>query len=339
MNIKEENKHIYQAAKKARHALEAISIKDVISSKKRRTFHPLLALEETISIGDFLKQLKEHNFLSAPVYRTLPDKSRVYTGIVSVSDVVAASVFEQIFDSTEEFDEANFFDFIDRLEPETFFKSPVKSLIAASKESANPWILYSGEPITALIDLFTKQKQHRCLVIDEEVLRSSLITPIPASASLCLLSQTDVLRYLHTSKQVGGTKLSHAIVEPILDVPISSLPSLGGPKAIMAVLDTHSALHGFRTMFIDQLQGLPIVSHNGEVVGNLSASDMRGVTVDNLKSISLPVYEFLEKMGRSPDDTIKVDQVRTLSLEESLESAMEKLLKLKIHRLWVSPFL
>ena len=88
-------------------------------------------------------------------------------------------------------------------------------------------------------------------------------------------------------------------------------------------------------MFIDGLQGIPIVNHNGEVVGNLSASDMRGVTLENLKSISLPVYEFLEKMGRKPEDVVKVDQIRTLSLNESLDSAMEKILKLQIHRLWV----
>ena len=106
-------------------------------------------------------------------------------------------------------------------------------------------------------------------------------------------------------------------------------------KKLFNIQDTQSALHGFRTMFIDRLQGVPIVNHNGEVVGNLSASDMRGVTLESLKSISLPVYEFLEKMGRRPEDTIKVDQIRTLTLEETLESAMEKLLRLQIHRLWV----
>ena len=36
---------------------------------------------------------------------------RVYTAIVSVDDVLNVAVFQQIFDSKEEFDEANFFDY------------------------------------------------------------------------------------------------------------------------------------------------------------------------------------------------------------------------------------
>ena len=88
-------------------------------------------------------------------------------------------------------------------------------------------------------------------------------------------------------------------------------------------------------MFLDGLQGVPIVNLKGEVVGSLSASDMRGVTLDNLSSIYLPAFEFLEKMGRPLDHPIKVDQVRTLALDETLDSAMEKILKLQIHRLWV----
>ncbi len=152
-----------------------------------------------------------------------------------MNDIVAASVFEQIFDTTEEFDEANFFDFIDRLDPEDFFNAPVKNLIAATNESANPWILYSGESLSALIDLFTKEQQHRCLVIDEEILQNSIKSPVPASASLSLVSQTDLLRYIHASK-LGNTRLAANLVEPLLDTPITSLPSLGGPKAIMAML-------------------------------------------------------------------------------------------------------
>lgn len=111
----------------------------------------------------------------------------------------------------------------------------MKNIIAATNESANPWILYSGESLSALVDLFTKEQQHRCLVIDEEILQNSIKSPVPASASLSLVSQTDLLRYIHASKS-GNTRFAANLVEPLLDTPVTSLPSLGGPKAIMAML-------------------------------------------------------------------------------------------------------
>lgn len=124
-------------------------------------------------------------------------------------------------------------------------------------------------------------------------------------------------------------------LEPIFDLAVSSLPSLGGTKKIMAMLHEHSALHGFRTMFIDNIQAVPVVNRQGQIVANLSASDMRGISVDNLKTLSLPVFEFLESIGRGVNQLVSVDQVATLSPDATIERAVAKLLKLKLHRLWV----
>ncbi|KAJ3306454.1 hypothetical protein HDV03_005064 [Kappamyces sp. JEL0829] len=322
------------AAFKAQEALKNVPIKEVLQHKRSRAFLPFVAVNQETTIKEFLKVLSDHSFLSAPIYYAQPDGDRIYTGIVSVNDVLNVAVFQQIFDSKEDFDEANFFDYLERVEPREFFKAPVKTLVGASNESANPWLFYSSDNLFELITVFTTGKQHRALVIDEEVLQRSEQSPIPASASVLLISQTDVVSFLQASKN-GESTLPAQVIEPLLDVELKALPSLGGAKATMAMLDTHSALHGFRTMYLDNLAGLPVINKQGQVVANLSSSDLRGLTLDKVGNISLPVFEFLETLDRKPDQ-LMADQVRTIEKTGTMGQAMNSLLKNRIHRLWVT---
>lgn len=128
--------HVKTASKKAQNALNEITIADLIKHKRQHTFHPLAAFDEETTIANILNKLKNSSFLSAPIYRTLDDGSRLYTGIVSVEDIVQKAIFEQIFDSQEEFDLDNFFDFLEKMNPEEFFATPVKFLIGVTDESA-----------------------------------------------------------------------------------------------------------------------------------------------------------------------------------------------------------
>jgi CBS domain-containing protein len=102
----------------------------------------------------------------------------------------------------------------------------------------------------------------------------------------------------------------------------------------MALLESHTALHGFRTCYLDNISGLPVIDSNGKVVANLSASDLRGMSAARVPTINLPVFEFLETVPRRNQD-LKADQIRTISKTATVEQAINLLVKSKLHRLWI----
>lgn len=127
------------------------------------------------------------------------------------------------------------------------------------------------------------------------------------------------------------------MIEPIYDTDIESVLSLIKTKEpIIAMLDTQSALHGFRVMYLDKLQGLPVIDTHGNVVANFSASDMRGLEITKLQSLSKPVFEYLESMAHKSATPVKVDQLRTITTKSTVEETVNILMKEKIHRIWVT---
>lgn len=77
-----------------------------------------------------------------------------------MDDVLSASIFRKIFDTTND---SEFFEYLDlvSVEQQEFFDSPVSSLVGATKASEQPWIFYSTDAMSDLLRLFTTRKQHR----------------------------------------------------------------------------------------------------------------------------------------------------------------------------------
>ena len=330
--------HLNAATKKAAKALKEIKIQEILAHKRLKSFKPLVSLPETASIQVLLKTLKQSDILACPIYRTVDKDSRVYTGLISISDVLSASIFKEIFSSQEEFFESNFYDYLEQLEQEQFFHSSIAELIGTTEESSSPWIYYSTDSVEDLLKLFSNAKQHRALVIDAEILEmtvpgpeSTKNKPISASSSLVIVSQSDVASFIRASAR-GETKLTKEVVDPLLDIPASDIGD--GVELLMAINELQSALHGFRTIYMENLQAVPVIDDKGIIVANLSAADMRGLTLENCKTITKPVYEFLEGIPRKEQE-LKADQLCTIDLESNLEFALDRILKNRIHRLWI----
>mmetsp|Transcript_23834 Transcript_23834/g.46700 ORF Transcript_23834/g.46700 Transcript_23834/m.46700 type:complete len:156 (-) Transcript_23834:110-577(-) len=80
------------------------------------------------------------------------------------------------------------------------------------------------------------------------------------------------------------------------------------------------------------LSALPVVDAKGELVGNLSGSDMRNMTKDNLDDLLLSVEDFLWKInGKS-----KMRTPVTVTLDTPFLEAIEKIMGNSVHRLWVT---
>jgi CBS domain-containing protein len=67
-------------------------------------------------------------------------------------------------------------------------------------------------------------------------------------------------------------------------------------KKVIAIPETFSAIAAFRLLYIHRVSAAPIVDHQGRIVGNLSASDLRGIiaTRESLEALLKPVFQYLE---------------------------------------------
>eukprot|EP00842_Homolaphlyctis_polyrhiza_P003563 jgi/Hompol1/4207/HPOL_006982-RA len=84
--------------------LSATPISELLAHMRRsKGLSPLIAVHEDTPLASVLATMRDANILAVPVYRIPADEpsGRLYTGIVSVFDVVAGTVFQRMFDDMQ----------------------------------------------------------------------------------------------------------------------------------------------------------------------------------------------------------------------------------------------
>lgn len=105
------------------------------------------------------------------------------------------------------------------------------------------------------------------------------------------------------------------------------------PRKLMMINANVEAYLAFRTLFSEQISGLPVVNDAEELVGSISASDVKGSRGDSLfQDMFLPVSAYLEKSARLFQ---KESDVITITATENVSSILDKLYTNHIHRLFV----
>lgn len=109
--------------------------------------------------------------------------------------------------------------------------------------------------------------------------------PVPEWRVSHVVSQTDVLRLLSARM---------ASLDASFGKPVSELGLVQGPDAVRSVPASMPALSAFAYMHRHGLSGLGVTAApGGALIGNLSASDLRGLTADRFGALALPVGAFL----------------------------------------------
>ena len=106
----------------------------------------------------------------------------------------------------------------------------------------------------------------------------------PACHVSAIISQSDVARFLSTHEAALGGLGARTVAD---------LGWVSGPGSIHSVPPETSALAALATMAAKGVTGVAVVDAAGRLLGNLSASDARGLTADRLPALALPVAEFL----------------------------------------------
>ncbi|KAJ3013668.1 hypothetical protein HKX48_005622 [Thoreauomyces humboldtii] len=221
----------------------------------------LIAVPEDAKVSEVMGLLRNEGILAVPTYRALEDVgSREYTGIVSIYDILAFTVFRKAFDEELPKDEEKLKAIVESLldDQEAYFGTPVKAelssysdhvfsltslqnpsikvkdIVGASREGKESWSLNSSMPLSSLLQLFTAGAYHRALVIDDEALRAETAGPNdgpgatapPEGVFTTLVTQSDLLFFVADSNLVSKTDL-----EVISGLPARELDALSSRRA------------------------------------------------------------------------------------------------------------
>jgi CBS domain-containing protein len=132
-----------------------------------------------------------------------------------------------------------------------------------------------------------------------------------------LISQTDIVSYLSDRKD--------QLDKNVLNTPVGQLNI---PKKIIHVSYRTPTIKAYNHLIRHKISALAVLDENQKLVGNLSASDLRGLTDETLNTLRQPVNQFIHNTGQK--------NLVCCSPEEKLDMAMNKLVENKVHRLWVT---
>jgi len=286
-------------------SLRNVPVGHVIAQKRE-----LIQVHSDTPISICLQTLNDHHILSVPVLNQQQGK---YIGLLDMFDIMrftALGFFEDRIYNDKLFEEFN------------FAEETAGDLIQKSAHSQNVFLLSWKESLLDAITLMNDHKLQRILVrfpaklYDQDDKMSGYV--------LRNLSQADVVNYLFEK------------IPQVFDVQLSQVKELCGQQEdqqlVTSICVHQPALEGFLKMFDNEMTAIAVIEDAGsKIVANLSASDLRGLTVDRLKLVKLPVLEFLKQISGDG----KVPGVVCCTLEETLKDAISKVIEQRLHQVWI----
>uniref|UniRef100_A0A7S3YYK0 CBS domain-containing protein n=1 Tax=Lotharella globosa TaxID=91324 RepID=A0A7S3YYK0_9EUKA len=268
------------------------TVGDVVKEKK--VLHTVVS---TTSIQDTMKLLEKHKIQSVPVIHEGTNK---FMGIVSISDIALSVAFRPCY--TREGEDVHH---LTKKEMEEILKSkgeklakPIADIMGLTEEGKYFCVLGEPDPIGRAFHNFS-EGAHRALVLRK------------GDAGPCMLSQTDVARFLLDKLKSEPASHAKASVEKLMNTKISEVPRANSDLSkgkIVSVNASEAALVGFRKLvqyhFPNEwnLAAIPVVSDDdgkgggGKVVETLSSSDLRGLEAEVIMKLMKPIPEYLEEL-------------------------------------------
>jgi len=258
---------------------------------------------------DALKVLTNHKLLSAPVW---DEEANAYLGFLDILDIVAL-----VFSA----ERAALNDFREEDDWEQFFRNTSHIIVTKTvgetlyKSRRNLWKEISeSAPLYDLVQLMSNEENHHRVAV--------LAADRPEVIGI--VSQSRVIEFFH--KEINTPALKDLNV--ISSEWYKALTEDRELKTVNSKLDAYS---GFRLLQSEQVSGLPVVNDEGELVGTISASDIKSSIGSRLfqdMMLQLPAY-LVTARGDFCLDPIIVNE------RDTLGSILEKLFSFHIHRVFV----
>ncbi|KAF9921723.1 hypothetical protein FBU30_008210 [Linnemannia zychae] len=272
------------------------TVADVLNEKKQD--HPLIDIQVTATVEKVFETLQSNDILSVPVYRKFNNR-KDYVAIIDAFDLL--STLEEQGLTSEECTTLN----------TEFLSMPVAILVGMTKSSSKLWTCQPSLPLRELIELFTKHRVHRILVLDDipvrtdqadteanDVIEQEQQARKPSAGRL--VSQSDVVRYLlehnHelgsildvTAEQTAGRALKYA-EDYLDDATATKLKCTPVSISIQS-----QAWYALQQIAISHASCVAIVDTDGGLVAEMSAADLRGINPNRIEELHRPVLVYLK---------------------------------------------
>eukprot|EP01130_Rhizamoeba_saxonica_P013148 TRINITY_DN5575_c0_g1_i2.p1 TRINITY_DN5575_c0_g1~~TRINITY_DN5575_c0_g1_i2.p1 ORF type:complete len:341 (-),score=59.39 TRINITY_DN5575_c0_g1_i2:51-1073(-) len=280
--------------------LQQTTVKECVIEKEN-----FIVCYDVFSVQETLKLLSCHRILSLPV---LDAKNDSFLGFFDVIDAVCHCV--KVIIEDEDMIELTPYEAISR-RGDIFLKQSVSDVMNLSTVNPNCQVQESSSLFQA-IGLFQKGI-HRVAVLS-------------GSSVVNILTQSDVIRFL-ISKETSFPDFFQKSVKQL---------SLCGPRPSITVRTDDPALKALLIIDEYKISAVGVVDEEGKLIGNFSASDIKGaVTTDDddgaepLGAILLPVSSFLKQGGM----TLPVPMA--CKEDSTFDFVILKLASSRLHRIWV----
>lgn len=256
----------------------------------------LICMDSEDNIAEALQGLKEHGIVSAPVWDR---KRKGFLGFVDVLDIVCL-----ILDKLP----------VDEIRPgKNAIRLNISQLRikdATNISQHNPWCpVYIGKPLLSMMDMFSGGSIHRVPISDEQ------------GTIVSIISQAKVVEFLSGIIPTFGNAANKTVAACFVTkrVECTHLED--------RVIDAFSKIKQLR------LSGLAVVDNEGVLVGNISASDMKSVVVDNLYADLREPVSVL--MKRSAEEFEHPFRALYCYSNDTLQQVLLTFATEQIHRLYI----
>jgi len=240
------------------------------------------------SIEHALKKLSDWSISSAPVFD--PNQQKII-GALSVLDLVVWVV--RTYSTTN--DKKNFF----LLKKE--FDRPIRELLQYGVDPF--WPVSEDTTLATLINCYFKWRIHRAPVIHGHKFTGHV-------------SQSDVIDFLASHSEALGS---------IMENTVEELGLSEGP--VLSILKGMPLIDVFSNILETRYTGIAIVTATGELYNSISASDLKGITVERFHELEKPIETILKDREKLPPVTCKS--------ETTLGEVIKTLSDYRVHRVFV----
>jgi CBS domain-containing protein len=275
----------------------------------------LVTVEASDSVETVLKRIAGANIYAAPVM----DKGRC-VGLIDLIDLVhyLVSLFADLTNTQlggkKKIIEKFALHFVNKAELEdlkaSYFRTPVVKLIDCSKQNAFVTVPIEGSTLRDLVRHLSSHNIRRVAVVD-------------ASGKVVrILSQSTVIQYFVKHLDKLGPRAGQ------------TLEAVGAiTRNLVMVPSELRAIDAFLTMVEYRLSSVVFVGEDGELIGTVSAKDLKGVLLD-FYALILPVNDFVA-MVRREMTTKDTPPLINVQATDAVSHAMAKLAAVGIHRIYV----
>jgi len=288
--------------------LERTTINDLVGERE------LLAVREDTPLREVISVLASSRILSVPV---MCKDSRDVLGFIDLLDILTSIV--SIFSMGKTVEEAQWSSWsrdIASLKAKGEDLAYKRAVEVMQLSMADPFMpVYGQGTLLQAIEYFASGL-HRAAVFNKI---TSLLTNI--------ITQSDVVAFL--SKNLTGDSLGLLAGTTIGELHLSPISTTAN---VVSMSTSAQAIHAVYLMFFHKVSAVAIADQNGKLVGNFSASDLRGIGEDNLQWLLDPISDFLRLIGLR---TNKLSFPLTCRRDTKVEDVINMLSTYRLHRVWI----